>query len=541
MTDAELVARYISTRSSEVFTEIVERHSRMVYLSCLRVLGEATMAEDAAQGVFLVLSKKAARVHNLAGWLHLTAANIARRIRDGRTNRVKHEREAWEMRSAIENSDQWQELRPELDLVLASLQSKQRDAVVLRYLEGKSEKEVARELGCPRSTAATRIASGLNRMRLTMARRGLVMPCAALAGLLSGLALEPSPPGLADTIAAACTGVTAASAAATATAKSAMAVAKLTQLKLVSLVLGTVVLVGGIATGVGLAMAHSDVLKDDPEIIASIRALPAASSLLLAEASVLGPETPPRSSRLRDAYRGGAGDRNSRLLYSPERRAALHCGANRDKGFIVNDVWEYSLGANTWRLVVPSDGGDHRELVLAQARIKEGRSVEQNRKTTQEWYRKHLELESGYLRTRGNGGPFLPDVVYDGVAYDSDLRRLFWVVGGAHYDYHHLQDFAMATGQDPKVLKSALTKGTSLWSFDPKRRQWSRHLGKQPRPLTSGIAGTLQYDSRRKRILWYYGTRETNRRNSEMWSYDPARDTWVDLKPNGGVVVCPQS
>jgi RNA polymerase sigma-70 factor (ECF subfamily) len=534
MTDRELLDRYVSEGSNPAFAEIVERHGRMVYLACLRVLGDAASAEDAAQAAFLVLSTTAGRAErsgNLAGWLHVTAANVARTMRDKRARRTRHEREAGKMLSEKKRSADGEGLRSELDLVLASLGRKQRDAIVLRYLEGRSEKEVAGQLGCPRSTAATWIAGGLERLRLALARRGFVVPSAALAGVLVEWGSEPMPAGLAATMTAVCTGSTAASAAATAAAKSAMAAAKFAQLKLASLVLGAVIVAGGAVTLTGLATSPPSDLKDDPAIIASISALRAGSSLRLPEAVVLGPETPPESTPMREAYRAGPGRRNSRMLYVPERRSALHCGTDDSMMFFANDVWEYSLGANAWRPVTPSDGGDHRQLTLAQARVRQGKNPEKYRRFAREWYRQHLEFADGHLRTRGNGGPLLPDVIYDGITYDPDSRRLFWVIGGGHGDHKHIPAFAEATGRDPEELKRARVRGTSLWSFDAAGGRWRRHPGSQPRPLTAGIAGTLQYDSRRNRIVWYYAT---TWRASEMWAYDPASGTWTNLKPNGG-------
>ena len=80
MTDRELFSKYAASGSSRAFAEIVKRHSAMVYSTCLRVLGDAHAAEDAAQAAFLVLVGKAKKLPKntvLSGWLFLTAQHAA--------------------------------------------------------------------------------------------------------------------------------------------------------------------------------------------------------------------------------------------------------------------------------------------------------------------------------------------------------------------------------------------------------------------------------------------------------------------------------
>lgn len=71
-TDAELLARYAGTADPAAFTELARRHGAFVYRVCLRRLGDVHEAEDAAQAVFLVLSRRAGTIRkaaDLATWL----------------------------------------------------------------------------------------------------------------------------------------------------------------------------------------------------------------------------------------------------------------------------------------------------------------------------------------------------------------------------------------------------------------------------------------------------------------------------------------
>src|ERR1043166_8014180 len=71
--DAQLLASYAASGSESFFSQIVDRHSGMVYSACLRILSDPHAAEDAAQATFLVLTKRAASLPRqtvLSGWLY---------------------------------------------------------------------------------------------------------------------------------------------------------------------------------------------------------------------------------------------------------------------------------------------------------------------------------------------------------------------------------------------------------------------------------------------------------------------------------------
>ena len=71
--DPELLRRYLDERSEAAFTELTERHIRLVYATALRrVGGDTQLAEDVVQKVFMDLARKARSQRNrysLTGWL----------------------------------------------------------------------------------------------------------------------------------------------------------------------------------------------------------------------------------------------------------------------------------------------------------------------------------------------------------------------------------------------------------------------------------------------------------------------------------------
>jgi RNA polymerase sigma factor (sigma-70 family) len=230
MTDAELLKQYVSG-SQPAFAEIVRRHAGMVHANCLRILRDAHSADDATQAAFLVLVRKARRLPAstvLSDWLFLTSRYTALDLRRKLARQRDREREAGmaaqRTTSGGEGKDPgtgWAEVGPVLDTAMASLPRAQRRALVLCYLEGKSQQEAAAELGCGRSTVATWVSRGLERLRAKLGRLGVGVGAAALPVLLLENAAPAAPAALLASIQATCLGTAAASPAVLAVAEGA--------------------------------------------------------------------------------------------------------------------------------------------------------------------------------------------------------------------------------------------------------------------------------------------------------------------------------
>jgi RNA polymerase sigma factor (sigma-70 family) len=186
-TDEELLASYVASGDEGAFEELAGRHAGMVYRACLRRLADPVEAQDASQAVFVVLVRKAkslARHTNLAAWLHTVARHVCLKAARTRADRAKREEEAALLQESSGGGGS--QLGEDLDEALHRLPSGQRQAVILRYLEGHSQEDAAKLAGCPVGTLSRRASNGLAKLRHRLARRGTALGATALVALIEG-------------------------------------------------------------------------------------------------------------------------------------------------------------------------------------------------------------------------------------------------------------------------------------------------------------------------------------------------------------------
>lgn len=247
--DAQLLRRYASDRSEEAFSALVQRHLPLVYQSALRrTNGQAQLAEDVAQTVFLALAKGAGRLEGhtvLAGWLYVATRHAAANALRGEQRRQRREQEAWAMNevSAPEiAAAEWERLRPELDSVMDELGEEDRVAVLLRYFQNRPYAEIGATLRLSEDAARRRVDRALEKLRSLLARRGITSTAAALGGLMVAQSAVAAPAGLATAV----TGSVLAGAGVAATATgTAGFIAFMTTNKIVMGIAGVVTLVAG--------------------------------------------------------------------------------------------------------------------------------------------------------------------------------------------------------------------------------------------------------------------------------------------------------
>jgi RNA polymerase sigma factor (sigma-70 family) len=202
LTDGQLLTRFVQQRDEAAFEVLVHRHGALVWRVCRQVLPNAQDREDAFQATFLVLVRKAgsiARPELLGPWLHGVASRVAGRVRGKVLRRTGREH------SGVEGLDQISrgpmdepDLASDLHEELCRLPAKYRQPLVVCYLEGWTNEEAARQLGCPPGTLKIRLLRGREMLRTRLARRGQVVPMATLVAALSPGASEALAAPLAD-------------------------------------------------------------------------------------------------------------------------------------------------------------------------------------------------------------------------------------------------------------------------------------------------------------------------------------------------------
>jgi RNA polymerase sigma factor (sigma-70 family) len=206
LTDQQLLREYAASRSDSAFRELVRRHIDLVHSAARRLVRDSHTAEDVTQAVFTALSKDARKVSShpvLAGWLHRTTRHLSTNVIRADARRRLREQQALVMSPpASEPEPLWEDIASHLDAVLGELSESDRDAVILRFFEKRSAKEIASTLGITAEAAQKRVNRALDRLRESFARRGVTGSGAGLTATISGHAVQAAPSGLAGTIVA---------------------------------------------------------------------------------------------------------------------------------------------------------------------------------------------------------------------------------------------------------------------------------------------------------------------------------------------------
>ena len=198
--DGDLLADFVRHRDPAAFEQLVRRHGSMVLGVCRRVLGDAHDADDAFQATFLVLARRAGAVaprDAVGNWLYGVAyrtALEARRMAARRRAREVHLAELPQPGVEIEMAGT--DLTGVLDHELSRLPDRLRLPVVLCDLEGRTRREVARQLGIPDGTLSNRLAAARRLLAKRLASRGVSLSAGGLAVLLARDGSATVPAGL---------------------------------------------------------------------------------------------------------------------------------------------------------------------------------------------------------------------------------------------------------------------------------------------------------------------------------------------------------
>jgi RNA polymerase sigma factor (sigma-70 family) len=204
--DSELLRQYARDQAQDAFAEIVRRHLGLVYPAALRQVRSPQLAEEIAQSVCADLARQAGGLKPdtvLTGWLYAVTRRTAVDIVRQESRRRLREQIAVELNHMNATSADWLQIEPLLDDAMAALDETDRSAVLLRYFENKSLRDVGEALGTSDDAAQKRVSRAVERLREFFSKRGVTAGAAGLVALVSTNAVQSAPAGLAAAISAA--------------------------------------------------------------------------------------------------------------------------------------------------------------------------------------------------------------------------------------------------------------------------------------------------------------------------------------------------
>ena len=166
--DASRLIERVRARDADAFEALYDEYYRLVYGLALRVLADASAAEDVTQAVFLKIWDSPAlfRGGNFGAWIARVTRNRALDV--VRSRRVRDEGQFPDSLPLDDNPEDTAIAHLDGARVrdaLAQLPPEQREPIELGFFGGVTHQEIARRIGLPLGTVKTRIRTGLRRLR----------------------------------------------------------------------------------------------------------------------------------------------------------------------------------------------------------------------------------------------------------------------------------------------------------------------------------------------------------------------------------------
>ncbi len=161
-------------RCSEHFQSLVERWGKQLHSLALRLLGDREEARDVRQLAFLKLWDALAEMppERAGAWLHRVVVNLCRDRLRARRTRTRFESGAaapdeCQAPSVLQESAR-REVADHVARAVADLPEKEREVLVLKHYGELPFRDVAAALEIPVTTAKSRMARALDRLRLQL-------------------------------------------------------------------------------------------------------------------------------------------------------------------------------------------------------------------------------------------------------------------------------------------------------------------------------------------------------------------------------------
>jgi RNA polymerase sigma-70 factor, ECF subfamily len=191
--DLTLLTRWIDGRDADAFRELAVRHGGTVFGAARRILRNASDAEEVAQECFETLAKaEQTPKEHVGAWLHRVATNRALNRLRGDQRRNQREQRFAEAHPKTEQI-KWDDLYSFVDEAIAALPDELRTPLVAQYLQGDTQASIAQDLKVSRQTVSYRVNKGIDIVRDTLRKRGIVVPAVALCAMFEAHLAEAAP------------------------------------------------------------------------------------------------------------------------------------------------------------------------------------------------------------------------------------------------------------------------------------------------------------------------------------------------------------
>ena len=224
--DQELLAQFVHERSEDAFTALVNRHVNLVFSAALRQVRSVPLAEEVCQSAFTQLATHAASLKPntvLSAWLYQVTRRAAIDVVRCEARRQAREQLACQMSEIDDTTSGWTQIEPLLDEAMQELEDAERTAVLLRYFENKSLREVGEALGTSEDAAQKRVSRAVDHMRDFFSKRKIAVGAGGLAAIVSANAVQAAPAGLGSALASIALGIAGASTVTTASVSATVA------------------------------------------------------------------------------------------------------------------------------------------------------------------------------------------------------------------------------------------------------------------------------------------------------------------------------
>ena len=189
LSDIELVELYKQSKDQQYLTTLFTRHSDVVYRTALRIMKNASDAEDIMQTGYCKMIRDL-HLYNgsgtVLGWMIQVVIHTCYQQKNSEKSRLNRERKMMSERrttSEPKNND----LSETVENHLNKLPEIYKVPITLQIMEGLSIKEVSQALEIPEKTIRSQIARGLEKLRASLQTVGITASVVSLGDMLKNI------------------------------------------------------------------------------------------------------------------------------------------------------------------------------------------------------------------------------------------------------------------------------------------------------------------------------------------------------------------